>query len=204
MRLVAKAGDDGGHLEAARISWGNDERGQGPTGRAVRTGRPQVNRDFLTDPTVAAWRDLALSAGARSSVSLPLKDGSGVFGVLSVYAAEADAFDVDELGLLEELANEMSFAIGSLHAEQFASEHSALKDAPAHAPAKDALARLSPREREVLRGVAEGHTSKQIAAELGIAPASVDTYRSRLMFKLNAKGVSGLVRFAIRAGIVAA
>jgi PAS domain S-box-containing protein len=204
MRLVAKAGADANHLESVRITWGDDERGQGPTGRAVRTGSAQVNRDFLTDPTVAPWRDAAVAAGARSSLSLPLTDGSGTFGVLNVYAGEADAFDVDELALLQELANETSFAIGSLHADEFAAEHAAHRGAEAHRPAGDQLARLSPREREVLKAVAEGRTSKQIAAMLGIAPASVDTYRSRLVFKLKVKGVTGLVRFAVRAGIVPA
>jgi DNA-binding CsgD family transcriptional regulator len=45
-------------------------------------------------------------------------------------------------------------------------------------------------------------SSKQIASRLGIVPASVDTYRSRLMFKLDVKGVAGLVRFAIRHSVV--
>jgi PAS domain S-box-containing protein len=63
------------------------------------------------------------------------------------------------------------------------------------------LAALSRREREVLMGVLAGHTSKEIAAALGIAPASVDTYRSRIMRKLGIRDLPGLVRFAIRHGI---
>jgi len=66
-----------------------------------------------------------------------------------------------------------------------------------HAP----LELLSRREREVLELVIAGRTSKQIAARLGIAAASVDTYRSRLMLKLRIKDLPGLVRFAIRHGI---
>jgi PAS domain S-box-containing protein len=65
----------------------------------------------------------------------------------------------------------------------------------------DPLAPLSRREREVLTGVIAGRTSKQIAAGLGIAPASVDTYRSRIMRKLGVRDLPGLVRFAIRRGI---
>src|SRR6266446_3943778 len=57
------------------------------------------------------------------------------------------------------------------------------------------------REREVLELVIAGRTSKQIAARLGIAAASVDTYRSRLMLKLSIEDLPGLVRFAIRHGI---
>ena len=65
----------------------------------------------------------------------------------------------------------------------------------------DPLAPLSPREREVLTGVLAGRTSKEIAGELGIAPASVDTYRSRIMTKLDIRDLPSLVRFAIRHGI---
>jgi PAS domain S-box-containing protein len=65
----------------------------------------------------------------------------------------------------------------------------------------DPLAPLSRREREVLTGVIAGRTSKQIAAALGIAPASVDTYRSRIMLKLGIRDLPGLVRFAMQHGI---
>jgi len=65
----------------------------------------------------------------------------------------------------------------------------------------DPLQRLSPREREVLELVTAGLTSKAIAARLNISAPSVDTYRSRLMLKLDIKDVPGLVRFAIRHGI---
>lgn len=69
---------------------------------------------------------------------------------------------------------------------------------------KDPLAALSGREREVFERVVAGRTSKDIATELGIAPASVDTYRSRIMLKLGIDDLPGLVRFAIRRGIASA
>jgi PAS domain S-box-containing protein len=62
----------------------------------------------------------------------------------------------------------------------------------------DPLERLSRREREVLDHVVAGGTSKEIAARLGIAAASVDTYRSRIMVKLNVNDLPALVKFAIR------
>jgi PAS domain S-box-containing protein len=67
--------------------------------------------------------------------------------------------------------------------------------------AADPLARLSSRERQVLELVVAGRTSKGIAAQLGISPASVDTYRSRIMLKLGIEDLPALVRFAIRHGI---
>jgi PAS domain S-box-containing protein len=69
---------------------------------------------------------------------------------------------------------------------------------------KDPLGELSAREREVLGLVVAGRTSRDISAALGIAPASVDTYRSRIMLKLGVEDLASLVRFAIRHGIVSA
>jgi len=61
---------------------------------------------------------------------------------------------------------------------------------------------LSAREKEVLRLLAAGKGTTDIAELLAISPKTVETYRSRLMNKLAIDNLSGLVRFAIRAGIV--
>jgi PAS domain S-box-containing protein len=65
----------------------------------------------------------------------------------------------------------------------------------------DPLERLSRRERQVLRLVIEGSSSKEIAARLRISPTSVDTYRGRIMVKLNLRNMPDLVRFAIDHGL---
>ena len=67
--------------------------------------------------------------------------------------------------------------------------------------AKSPLESLSPRERQVLQLVAEGMSSSAIAERLELSPKTVETYRSRLMQKLNLKDLSALVRFAIQHGI---
>jgi DNA-binding NarL/FixJ family response regulator len=61
---------------------------------------------------------------------------------------------------------------------------------------------LSARECEVLRLLAEGRRTAEIADLLGISPKTVETYRSRLMNKLDIDSLSGLIKFAIRAGLV--
>ena len=61
---------------------------------------------------------------------------------------------------------------------------------------------LSARERQVLKLVVEGKTSKEIAAIVGVKPTSIDTYRSRIMAKLEIGDVPNLVRFAIRHGLI--
>jgi DNA-binding NarL/FixJ family response regulator len=63
------------------------------------------------------------------------------------------------------------------------------------------LARLSPREQEILQLVVEGKSSAQIASILSLSPNTVDTYRSRLMQKLGLADVPSLVKFAIQQGL---
>jgi RNA polymerase sigma factor (sigma-70 family) len=60
------------------------------------------------------------------------------------------------------------------------------------------LTLLSPREREILQLVVEGKSSAQIAKILSLSPNTVDTYRSRMMQKLNINDLPGLVKFAIQ------
>jgi DNA-binding NarL/FixJ family response regulator len=69
---------------------------------------------------------------------------------------------------------------------------------------EDPLERLSAREMEVLKLVVEGNTSMQVATQLGLSPKSIDTYRSRLMTKLDVDGLPALVKFAIRRGLTSA
>jgi DNA-binding NarL/FixJ family response regulator len=62
--------------------------------------------------------------------------------------------------------------------------------------------RLTAREREVLRLLAEGRTNKQIGTALAISAKTVETHRARIMSKLQIRSVGQLVRFAIRHGII--
>jgi hypothetical protein len=66
IKAVARAGDDRGYLEHARISWADAERGRGPTGRAFRTQQIQISRNMQTDPSLAPWRE-AVGEAARCS-----------------------------------------------------------------------------------------------------------------------------------------
>jgi DNA-binding NarL/FixJ family response regulator len=69
---------------------------------------------------------------------------------------------------------------------------------------EDPLERLSAREMEVLKLVVDGNSSNQVAALLGLSPKSVDTYRSRLMTKLDVEHLPALVKLAIRRGLTSA
>jgi DNA-binding NarL/FixJ family response regulator len=62
--------------------------------------------------------------------------------------------------------------------------------------------RLTPRERLVLRRVAEGRTNKEIAAELALSHKTVDSHRTNLMRKLGVRDAQGVTRFAMRRGLL--
>ncbi|NJC89297.1 MAG: GAF domain-containing protein [Desulfuromonas sp.] len=117
VRPMAWAGAEDGFLAGVDITWADTERGQGPMGTAIREGISLCIEDFATDPKVVPWREEALRRGYRSSIASPLKDESGViFGALCIYASEAGAFRTGEVWLLEELAGDLAFGIGTLRA----------------------------------------------------------------------------------------
>lgn len=66
----------------------------------------------------------------------------------------------------------------------------------------DPLDALTPRQREILQLVAEGHTSKEIAERLQLSFKTVEAHRAQIMERLNLQDVTGLVRFAVRVGLV--
>jgi len=111
VRPAAQAGFEEGYLLNLNLTWADTERGQGPTGTAIRTRQPQIARDILSDPKFAPWREEALKRGYASSLALPLLVSGEAIGALNVYADEPDAFDQKEVELLEELAVDAAFGI---------------------------------------------------------------------------------------------
>ncbi len=69
-------------------------------------------------------------------------------------------------------------------------------------PAADPLAGLTARQRETLQMIAEGRSTRQIAETLGVSVKTVETHRAQLMDRLDIHDLAGLVRFAVRVGLV--
>ena len=65
------------------------------------------------------------------------------------------------------------------------------------------LESLTPRQREVLKLIAEGYSTKRAAAELGLSVKTVEAHRGAIMERLGVRDLAGLVRFAVRVGLVA-
>lgn len=115
---IAWAGYEADYLKTVNITWGDTERGQGPTGRAIRSGQPIACQNMLKDPKFAPWREAAQQRGYQSSLVMPLFEGAEVFATLNIYAAEADAFNPRELELLAQLTDSLSFGILALRSRQ--------------------------------------------------------------------------------------
>jgi PAS domain S-box-containing protein len=114
IRPAAQWGYEEGYLEKLNLTWADTERGKGPTGTAIRSGLPSVVQNIMDNSQDMFWRDEALKRSYSSTVSLPLMDGDRPFGALGIYAEEPDAFDAEELKLLKELADDLSYGILTL------------------------------------------------------------------------------------------
>ena len=113
VKPMACEGFDKADIEQLSISWADEGNGRGPTGTAIRTGKPCVARNSGIDPVLSMWNDQARRYGYESSISLPLTFGSDVIGALNVYSSRADAFNDTEVNLLMQVANDLAFGIKS-------------------------------------------------------------------------------------------
>lgn len=119
VRPVAWAGCEDGYLEAIDVRWDDGPTGSGPTGTAIRTGRPSIAQNLMTDPAFAPWRAEAAKRGYASSAAFPLVDGEHTLGALNLYAPEPTAFDAEEIELVQRVVGVLTHGIrcarGRLH-----------------------------------------------------------------------------------------
>ncbi len=112
---VAYAGVEQHLLEVLNPSWDETSfRGNGPSGRVIRTGRAVVIEDIAVAAKHLPHAERAMAEGFRSCISLPLHDGGHTFGVLSLCAPHVSVVSPEELKLLEELADNLAFGLVNL------------------------------------------------------------------------------------------
>jgi response regulator RpfG family c-di-GMP phosphodiesterase len=114
VRPVAWMGKNEGFLETINISWDDCDRGRGPTGTAIRTGKVVVNENTEKNETIEIWRDELLKRNFNSSIALPLVYEGDVLGVLTIYATEIEMFDQSEVVRLMGLSNDLAYGICAL------------------------------------------------------------------------------------------
>jgi PAS domain S-box-containing protein len=115
---MAQAGYEEGYLESLNITWDDTEKGRGPTGTAIRTRKPSIAKDILNDPNFAPWRAEAIKRGYASSIALPFITNGRALGTLNIYAEETNAFNEEEVELLAQLTDDLSFGMISLRARE--------------------------------------------------------------------------------------
>jgi PAS domain S-box-containing protein len=111
IRPVAHAGFEEGYLDTLKLTWADTERGRGPTGTAIRTGKPSTCTNMLTDPNFTPWREAAIRRGYASSIVFPLMSAGKAFGAINIYSRDPDPFSPDDKRLLSELADDLSHGI---------------------------------------------------------------------------------------------
>jgi PAS domain S-box-containing protein len=172
---VASAGFVEGYMDLLKIDLKDETRSSGPSCRALSENEHQVCDDIAKDPRMAPWRDEALRRGYRASATFPLQVASKPVGILSIYAGETDFFDSEEMGLLDELASNIGFAL-ELHqqeterrrAEQsLAASERQFANAFEHAPIGKALVATDGHWIRVNRALCEmlGYTAAELAGK---------------------------------------
>lgn len=89
--------------------------GKGSGGTAIRNGKYVVCNDLENDPIFEPWKEEALKRDYRSLISLPIKRNKIVIGTFNIYSDETKFFDPQEIILLEEVVEDLSFALDSIH-----------------------------------------------------------------------------------------
>jgi diguanylate cyclase (GGDEF)-like protein/PAS domain S-box-containing protein len=111
--LTNIAGESQSYMESIERPLSEDLSRLVTIDQALRTRRPATASNFAQDRHLP-WRAAALQRGFHSKAALPLIHGERIIGILNVYATEEDAFDAEELGLLEGLAHSVMAALQSL------------------------------------------------------------------------------------------
>jgi PAS domain S-box-containing protein len=182
VRPVVHSGFEEGYLETLQITWADTERGRGPTGTAIRTGKVSMCRNMLTDPAFLPWREEALKRGYASSIVLPLVQGGRGFGALTIYSRQPDPFSDDEIQLLTELANDLAYGIITFRTRQAQSKaEKALKENEQNR-ARIEVQRLLIEQREqerlqIARDLHDGPLQEITAASFALQSMLIDCQR---------------------------
>jgi len=114
LRPVAYRGRENGFIENYTDILSSTESSISPANLALRSGNRVISQNILHDKEMTPWHLLAKAHGFNASLSLPLIVDQEVFGVLTIYSEGINAFNDEEVNVLEELASNLSFGIKNL------------------------------------------------------------------------------------------
>lgn len=116
---VACVGYEQEYLCTLKLSWSeNSPWGNGPGGRAIRSGEPQVVQNSVEDPTFTSWHGNIAESGYHSEVVLPLNSHKEAFGLIAIYATEPHAFGTEEVHLLSQVADNVAYGVMAIRRRQ--------------------------------------------------------------------------------------
>ncbi|NJD61266.1 MAG: PAS domain S-box protein [Deltaproteobacteria bacterium] len=119
VRAVKMSGDGDAFPGAAGIRWDDTPEGQGPTGRALRTGEACVVDKVRKDPRMAAWERMLADSGIRSAASVRIESNGQQPMALTIYADAPSAFDRLEMEAISALAHRVGTAVQSARRYEF-------------------------------------------------------------------------------------
>ncbi|HXK38008.1 MAG TPA: transporter substrate-binding domain-containing protein [Candidatus Paceibacterota bacterium] len=118
LHVAAQSGFMHNNMTSPDINWEDAPGNKNPASVAIRTGKTQIAYNIQNDPKLSPWRDAAVQSGSRSSIALPLTSEGETFGVVNIYSSETDAFNDQEVKILEELTSDLAFGITTLRKEE--------------------------------------------------------------------------------------
>ncbi|MHB8335240.1 MAG: PAS domain S-box protein [Acidimicrobiales bacterium] len=116
--VIASSREHRDYLDSIKLSWGDNEFGQGPAGRSLRVGETFFVNDLATSVAYQRWSETSAARGFRSSIGIPVFVNGFLDGSFSVYAAETNAFDVPTVTTLEELALQVGIGLQRLREQE--------------------------------------------------------------------------------------
>ncbi len=126
---ITFSGEENGYLEKYNLINLNKEGKNGPIAIAIREDQCVICQDIEVDDRVLTWREEALKRGYKSVSTIPLKCNRKIIGVLMVYGAEPNIFGSDYEKLLNEIGEDISFALDFIKREEELKNEMALKKA---------------------------------------------------------------------------
>ncbi|MES3006478.1 MAG: EAL domain-containing protein [Pseudomonadota bacterium] len=130
LRAVASSGAAAPIMTDMKISASEAvAEGRGLAGTAFRSGQACISNDFLNDERTQAWHEIARLQGIAAAASFPLFTSKVATAVLLFYSTEQNPFDAEIVGLLQSMADNLSFALENFqHEEQRRAAESVLRE----------------------------------------------------------------------------
>ena len=204
----AAAGKVEGYFEEVRVAAADVPEGRGPIGTAYRERKTVVVQDWATDDRVSLWREAGQKRGYRASAACPILRGEATAGVLTLYAGQPWVLSPEVIGLLEEMAGDIAFALDVAEGDEqrrHAEEQVRTLNAELEQRVRDRTAELEAKSRELEAKSKELETfSYSVSHDLRAPLRAIDGY-SRLLEeqiegRLNEKEKRLLDQVRIQAG----